>query len=95
MRDAPVAGTEGARDKPAVAPTPKPTPPGGDPVPARPTLATHHAAVVFKVDAKNHELKIFEQNCNGRKTVGEATVRLDDLKAGWLRIYQPIPAEKK
>ncbi len=57
--------------------------------------APHHTAIVYKVGAKGHELKILEQNANGRKTVAEASLRLDDLKEGWIRIYHPVPEEKK
>lgn len=57
--------------------------------------APHHTAIVYKVNAKGRELKILEQNANGRKTVAEAALHLDDLKEGWIRIYHPVAEEKK
>jgi hypothetical protein len=53
-------------------------------------LASHHTAVVVEVK-KNGDLVVLEQNMNGKKEVSQATVRVNDLSGGWLRVYRPVP----
>jgi len=36
-------------------------------------------------------VKIYHQNFGGKKVVMEGSLTLDDLKAGWIRVYRPIP----
>ncbi len=51
--------------------------------------AAHHTAVVECADAATGEMAVFHQNW-GRKVVRRDTLRLADLKTGWLRIYRPV-----
>jgi hypothetical protein len=53
----------------------------------------HHTAVVASVDGDT--IHIFEQNANGVRTVQDGSLKLADLKEGWLRFYRPIPATPK
>jgi hypothetical protein len=54
---------------------------------------THHTAVVSAVENDGKLVRIYHQNFGGKKVVTEAQLRLDDLKAGWIRVYRPIPKE--
>lgn len=56
-------------------------------------IAAHHTAIVSKVDGR--DLKTFEQNSNGKKYVQQHSLHLDDLKEGWIRIYEPEPQKAK
>jgi hypothetical protein len=61
------------------------------------TMATkHHTAIVTAVQEAGAVVKILHQNYNGKRVVAEETLRLGDLKEGWLRFYRPVPrkAEK-
>jgi hypothetical protein len=51
----------------------------------------HHTAVVAGLKNGDRELQLLHQNANGKRFVHEFTCNLDDLKAGWLRVYRPIP----
>jgi hypothetical protein len=51
----------------------------------------HHTAVVVRVEDRGRTLRILHQNWAGKKVVQETTLRLDDLKGGWLRVYEPEP----
>jgi hypothetical protein len=51
----------------------------------------HHTAVVVGVADKGRTVRVLHQNHAGKKTVQESTLRLDDLKEGWLRVYEPEP----
>jgi hypothetical protein len=55
------------------------------------TSYPHHTAVVVAVDKDSHVLTILEQNYGGKRTVLENPYRLSDLKAGWVRVYRPVP----
>jgi hypothetical protein len=50
----------------------------------------HHTAVVKEVKDDGKVLVVYEQNVNGQEIVKESTYKLNDLKAGWLRIYRPV-----
>jgi hypothetical protein len=54
----------------------------------------HHTAVVAGVEEKGKVVKIYHQNYNGKKVVMDGTLRLDDLKAGWIRVYHPVAADE-
>jgi hypothetical protein len=54
----------------------------------------HHTVVVKTVQENGKVLVVLEQNSNGKMFVTESTYRLNDLKAGWLRIYRPVPEGK-
>ena len=52
--------------------------------------ADHHTAVVKSVKKEGKELVVMHQNIQGKVGVQETTVRLRDLRDGWLRFYRPI-----
>jgi hypothetical protein len=54
----------------------------------------HHTAVVASIDYRSGTLWVYEQNVGGKKNVVEDQANLDDLKAGWIRIYRPVPARR-
>lgn len=51
--------------------------------------APHHTAVVTRVSNDGKTIDVLQQNVNGKKTVSAATVRLNDLKSGWVKVYRP------
>jgi hypothetical protein len=51
--------------------------------------ASHHTAVVTEVTNDGKTVTVLHQNWAGKKTVTETTFQLDDLQAGWLKIYHP------
>lgn len=51
----------------------------------------HHSAVVDRANARTGFITVLHQNVNGKKTVTELTMNVNDLKAGWVRIYRPTP----
>lgn len=51
----------------------------------------HHTAIVWTVENGGNLVKIHHQNFGGKKVVMEGSLTLDDLKAGWIRVYRPIP----
>jgi len=51
----------------------------------------HHTAVVSAVEKDGNLVRIYHQNFGGKKFVTEGSLTLDDLKAGWIRVYRPIP----
>ncbi|MBN9521339.1 hypothetical protein J0H58_22930 [bacterium] len=53
--------------------------------------APHHTAVVAAASPDGKTLMVLHQNWAGKRTVGEATIKLNDLKEGWVRIYRPQP----
>ena len=48
----------------------------------------HHSAVVDRTVAKTGTIVILHQNYNNSKDVAELSLRVGDLKAGWIRIYR-------
>lgn len=52
--------------------------------------APHHTAVVVGVRNNGKSLVVLEQNVNGRKTVGESTIHLNDLHSGWVKVYRAV-----
>jgi hypothetical protein len=50
----------------------------------------HHTAVVRAVEAGGSAIHIYQQNVGGKKVVLEATLRLNDLTQGWIRVYHPV-----
>ena len=48
----------------------------------------HHSAVVDHLVAKTGTIVILHQNYNNSKDVTELSLRIGDLKAGWIRIYR-------
>jgi hypothetical protein len=55
----------------------------------------HHTAVVVAVGDNGREVKLLQQNFGGKKFVTELNLHLTDLKAGWIRVYQPAAAKAK
>ncbi len=51
--------------------------------------ALHHTSVVKAVSADGQHLCVFEQNANGRRTVGTGYLSLAGLTAGTLWVYRP------
>jgi hypothetical protein len=51
----------------------------------------HHTAVVAAVEDNGKMLRVFHQNYGNNKLVTEAKLRLNDLRKGWLRVYEPTP----
>jgi hypothetical protein len=49
----------------------------------------HHTAVIVSVNTKK-EVGVLHQNVEGKKIVMEKTFQLNDLQAGWVRIYRPV-----
>jgi hypothetical protein len=49
----------------------------------------HHTAVVAAVGGGGTVLGVLHQNWGGKKTVHELTFNLNDLKAGWVKVYRP------
>jgi hypothetical protein len=55
--------------------------------------APHHTSVVIEVKENGSVLTAIEQNHDGKMIVNKTTYRLNDLKAGWVRIYEPVPKQ--
>jgi hypothetical protein len=51
---------------------------------------TQHTAIVASIEGDT--IHTLEQNVSGNRTVQDGSLKLADLKAGWLRFYRPIPA---
>ena len=51
----------------------------------------HHTAVVVEVKSQTKQLVVLHQNIEGKRFVTEKTFNMNDLQAGWIRIYQPVP----
>ncbi len=51
--------------------------------------ASHHTSVVKAVAADGQSICVYEQNVNGRRTVGEGYVSLAGLQTGTLYVYRP------
>lgn len=51
--------------------------------------ASHHTSVIAA--ARPGAWTLYEQNVNGRRTVGRSEVTLTDLKSGTLWVYRPLP----
>lgn len=51
----------------------------------------HHTAIVASTEG--NIVHIFQENFAGKRYVIDGTLRLDELKAGWLRFYEPTPKE--
>jgi hypothetical protein len=51
----------------------------------------HHTAVVAAVENDGRLVRIYHQNYASKRVVLEGSVTLDDLKAGWIRVYRPLP----
>jgi hypothetical protein len=51
-----------------------------------------HTAIIAGLEDKGQTLKILHQNVNGQRVVVEGTLRLGDIKQGWIRVYRPMPA---
>ena len=51
----------------------------------------HHTAIVSAVEKDGKLVRIYHQNYGGKKLVLEGSLTLDDLKAGWIRVYRPNP----
>ena len=59
------------------------------------TTADHHTAVVKSVDKGRAVIRTLHQNHNGKKVVQDGTLPLSDMKAGWIRVYRPLPPDEK
>ncbi|RYG42507.1 CHAP domain-containing protein [bacterium] len=53
------------------------------------STAAHHTSIVAEVCPGT--LRVYEQNVNGRMTVGKTELALDDLKSGTLWVYRAAP----
>ena len=51
--------------------------------------APHHTAVIISVGKDGRTIEVLQQNVNGKKTVAAATVKLNDLQSGWVKVYRP------
>lgn len=51
----------------------------------------HHTAIVYESGQDGRPLKCYHQNVGGKKVVTGGSLKLDDLKAGWIRIYRANP----
>ena len=51
--------------------------------------ASHHTAVVVGASKDGKTLEVLQQNVNGKKTVAAATIKLNDLQSGWVKVYRP------
>jgi hypothetical protein len=51
----------------------------------------HHTAIVAAVENDGKLIKIYHQNYQSKKYVMEGSLKPDDLKSGWARIYRPLP----
>jgi hypothetical protein len=49
----------------------------------------HHTAVVKSFNPSTGALVVFQQNVNGKQCVMVSSMNLNDLKKGWLRVYEP------
>jgi hypothetical protein len=58
------------------------------------TSALHHTAVVLAVDKNRSTIRTLHQNHNGKKVVQEGAIPLNDLKAGWVRVYRPVSKDE-
>lgn len=54
--------------------------------------APHHTGVVTAVDRDRGVLRYLHQNHNGRRFVVDGVLPLRDLRGGWVRVYEPVPA---
>jgi hypothetical protein len=54
-------------------------------------IVPHHTAVVAEVSKDGKTVEVLHQNMGGKRFVRSDTLRLGDLKDGWLRFYRPIP----
>jgi hypothetical protein len=50
----------------------------------------HHTAIVSAVEEGGRLVKIYHQNYASKKFVMEGSLRPDDLKSGWIRVYRPV-----
>jgi hypothetical protein len=50
---------------------------------------SHHTAVVATVQPGG-VVKVYQQNFNGKREVGEATLATNDIKEGWIRAYRGV-----
>jgi hypothetical protein len=51
----------------------------------------HHTAIVYAVEDGGKLVRFYHQNFGGKRVVIEGTLKPDDLKAGWMRVYRPNP----
>lgn len=51
--------------------------------------AAHHTAIIVSAGKDLKTLEVLQQNVNGKKTVAAATIKLGDLRSGWVKIYRP------
>jgi hypothetical protein len=51
----------------------------------------HHTAIVSAVEKDGKLVRIYHQNMGGKKFVQEGSLTPDHLKAGWIRVYRPLP----
>lgn len=50
----------------------------------------HHTAIISAVENDGKVVRIYHQNFGGKMVVLEGSLTLDDLKAGWFRVYRPL-----
>jgi hypothetical protein len=50
----------------------------------------HHTAVVVRMNPRTGVMVVLEQNVNGKQIVQQGTIRLQDLRSGWFRVYRPV-----
>lgn len=57
------------------------------------TSAPHHTAVVTAVNKDTGVLQFLHQNHGGKRFVQDGVLPLGDLRAGWVRVYEPVPLD--
>lgn len=55
------------------------------------TYSPHHTGVVTAVDKDAGVIRYLHQNHSGKRYVVDGTLRLRDVKEGWVRVYEPVP----
>lgn len=56
--------------------------------------AKHHTSVVKSVEQSGKYLRVLQQNWGGKRYTTEGVLWLPGLKAGWIKVYRPIPATR-
>lgn len=55
--------------------------------------AEHHTSVVRAVTAERTRMCVYEQNVDGRRSVGTGYLDLAAMRSGTLWVYRPVPSE--
>ena len=52
--------------------------------------SSHHTAVVVGVAGYGKQIMILQQNFGGSRFVAKATLNVDEMRNGWMRVYHPV-----